>query len=243
MNETLIVVFTGVVAACTLLYMLITGWLAIESRRMRQAQTEPKVSVQLDLNDRVGNGGMELVICNEGMGPAQDIRFQFSGDPSYFIENGIGKPIDEVPVIKRGIRYLGTGRRFTIMLGWLFGEDFKRAMEHPWVFCVSYKSLSGKRHKDNYTLDFTQFSQLFLPEGDPLRKIEKHLDDIRKEFRHLGSGFHKLQVITHPIQGRNSDDQRPTKEEWMTQMSNLGIPVDFVETDVDLENDNGKDSE
>ena len=196
LSQILIIVFTGVVAGCTVLYCVLTAWLALETRKMRTAQSEPKVSVQLELNNQYGTGGMQLAIRNEGMGPAEDIRFEFEGDPNYFTANGMRTPIDEVSVIKEGLRYLGPGREFTFILGWLFGEAFERASEQPWTFHIQYKDQTGKSKKDKYVLHLSQFSHLILSSGDPLRGIEKHLGDINKEFRHLGTGFHKPQVIT-----------------------------------------------
>lgn len=209
MNETLIVVFTGVVAASTLFYVVITGWLAWETRRMRTAQSEPKVSIQLELNHLVGQGGMQLAIRNEGMGPAQDIRFEFDGNPDLFTSNGMRTPIDQVPVVRDGLKYLGPGRQFTFVLGWLFGDAFVQASKQTWEFHVNYKTQTGKLRKDSYVLDFSQFSHLIIGEGDPLRKIEKHLGDIKKEFGHLGNGFHKPRIITQ------------TKDEYLKEIDNL----------------------
>ncbi len=197
--------FTGVVALSTVFYVGITCWLAWETRKMRTAQNEPKVSIQLDLNHQVGQGGMQLAIRNEGMGPAQDIRFEFEGDPNYFTANGMRTPIDEVSVIKEGLRYLGPGREFTFVLGWLFGKAFERASEQPWTFHIQYKDQTGKSKKDKYILHFSQFSHLILSSGDPLRGIEKHLGDIKKEFRHLGTGFHKPQIIIQTKEERRKE--------------------------------------
>ena len=237
MNENLIVVFTGVVAAATFIYTLITGWLVLETRKMRLAQFEPRVSVQLELDKLVGHGGFQLAIRNEGMGPAHEIEFDFSGKPTYFVKNGAGKPIDEMPVIKEGIRYLGPGQDFTFTLGWLFGDDFKQAMKQPWIFEVSYRSAIGKRRKDKYVLDFSQFEHLIVGSGDPLRNIEKHLDSIRKELNYWGTGFHKIRVIIEPTHdfghrqpGEDVDEGSTTKEEWLANIEGLPVSVVFQES-------------
>ena len=190
---------------------------------MREVQTEPRISVQLELGRRVGHGGLQLEIRNEGLGPAQDIRFEFSGDPTYFIKNGVGKPIDEIPVIKEGINYLGPGRDFSFVLGWLFGEDFNKAMDFPWTFHVSYENLNGRKRKETFVLDFSQFASLIVGAGDPLQNIQGHLDSIQKELRAWGTGFRKPQVITQ------------TKEERRKEMEKLlqhqmGIPKDDSQT-------------
>ncbi len=163
---------------------------------MREIQTEPRVSVRLELAQGVGHGAIELVVRNEGQGPATSVRFRMEGDPTYFVDNGIGKPIDEIPVIKNGLPYLGPDQNFRILLGWLFGDAFDRASQGPWVFHINYQNLSGNQREDTHTLDFSQFSGLIVGDGPPLAKIEKHLDSLRKEVGHMATGFHKLHVLT-----------------------------------------------
>ena len=243
MNETLIVAFTGVVALSTVFYVVITCWLAWETRKMRTAQNEPRVSVQLELNSQVGHGGMQLSIRNEGSGPAHEIKFDFSGNPDYFIQNGAGVPVDQLPVIRDGIKYLGPDRQFTILLGFLFGEAFLKATEHPWIFRVQYKDQNGKSKDDSYVLDFSQFSHLIIGDGDPLRKIAKSIESIDRELLRWGTGFHKLQVVTHPKQNSRPVAQQPSKEEFESQMAHLGIPVEKVVTDAEPVVHDGNGSE
>ena len=196
LGDWLIVAFTFVVAGSTVAYVILTWKLVTETRRMREVQTEPKVSVRLELAEHVSNGGMELVIANEGQGPAQNIKFDFEGDPTYFIDHGQSQPMDQVPVIRNGLPYLGPGQQFRFLLGWLFGDDFERANQNPWSFHVGYENLSGDSQRHTFTLDFSQFSGLIIGGGTPLVKIEKHLEKLQKDVGHLSTGFRKLQVLT-----------------------------------------------
>lgn len=195
-SEILIIVFTGVVAGSTVAYALLTWRLVSETRRMRESQTEPRVSMRIEFNEGIGHGGMELVIRNEGQGPAQNIKFAFEGDPTYFIEYGQQEPVDQIPVIKNGLRYLGPRQSFRLILGWIFGEAFNRATQMPWTFHVDYESLVGRPRTDTYILDFSQFSDLIVGNRPPLVEIEKHLHSIQKDVRHMTTGFRKIQVIT-----------------------------------------------
>ena len=225
LGEILIVVFTGVVAFSTGVYAFLTWRLVSETRRMREVQTEPRVSMSLALSDRFGNGGLELVIRNEGQGAAEKIRFTFEGDPAYFIGHGQRQPIDQIPVIKNGLPYLGPNQDFRFLLGWLFGESFDRANQSPWTFHVHYESLAKKPKEDTYILDFSQFAHLVVGSGSPLMKIEKHLDSIQNEVHHMATGFHKLQVIT-----QTKEQSRKEMEDFRRQQ--LGKP-----NDVKLESD------
>ena len=127
-SDGLLILFTGVVAVSTAFYAFLPSRLVYETRRMREVQTEPKVSVRTELSHDVGHGGIELVVRNEGQGPAQNVRFEFEGDPYYFNKD---RPFDQLPVIKNGLPYLGPNQSFRFLLGWLFGDAFVRATEAP----------------------------------------------------------------------------------------------------------------
>ena len=205
LGEILIIVFTGVVAGSTAAYALLTWRLVSETRRLREVQTEPKVSVRLELSERVGHGGLELVIRNEGQGPARNIRFNFQGDPTYLIGHGQQRPIDQIPIIKNGLPDLGPGQSFRFLLGWLFGEAFDRANREPWTIPVDYKNLGNKSKRATYLLDFSQFSGLIAGSGAPLVRIEKHLESIQKEFRHFTTGFNKFYVLTQTVKEHRTE--------------------------------------
>ena len=100
LGQALILAFTGVVALSTVVYAFLTWRLVSETQKLRRAQTEPRLSVFVELNEQTGNGQMDLVIQNEGPGPAEDILIGFKGDPTYF---GDERPIDQLPVIKNGL--------------------------------------------------------------------------------------------------------------------------------------------
>ena len=223
LGQVLMVVFTGVVAASTVVYAVLTWRLVSETRTMRRAQTEPRLSVFVELNEQTGNGQMDLVIQNEGPGPAEDILIGFKGDPTYFDDE---RPIDQLPVIKNGIRYLGSHQRFRIILGWLFGQDYERAIQEPWAFDLKYKNSVGDSFSESFVVDFSQFAGLILTGSSPLVKIEKHLDTLQRDVHHLLTGFNKPQVITQ------------TKGEYREEMEQLrrerrgSVPADSVsETD------------
>ena len=194
LGQTLIVLFTGVVAVSTVFYAILTWKLVSETRRMRRAQTEPRVSVHVELNETSGDGRrMDLMIQNVGQGPAEDIQFGFEGDPTYF---GKDRPIDQLLVIKNGLPYLSPNQSFRIVLGWLYGGDFARATQKPWRISTQYKNVVGEEMpKVTYLVDFSQFKDLIIS-GSPLHRIEKHLDSLRKDIHQLTEGSSEIQVIT-----------------------------------------------
>ena len=208
LDQILTVVFAGVVAISTVVYAVLTWRLVSETKKMRRVQTDPLVSVHVEFNEQDGQGRMDLVIRNDGQGAAENISFEFEGDPTYFDDE---RPINELPVIRDGLRYLGPQQGFRIILGWLFGEQFTRATKEPWSFTLSYRSLSGDLTSDTYHIDFSQFVGLIIP-GAPLPRIEKHLDTMQRDLHLVASGFSKLYVLT-----QTKEEARREEEEFLKQ--------------------------
>jgi hypothetical protein len=209
MSDVLLLFFSGLVALSTLVYAVLTWKLVTETRRMREAQTEPKVSVFVELNDHVSRG-VDLVIRNVGQGPAFDIRFAFQGDPAVFADDC---PLDQLPIIKNGLSYLAPNQTFRFMLGVLVGQYFERAMRSSWSFDVTYGNEAGRSRRDSYTVDFSQFAQLYVGGRAPLHRIERHLEALQRDVHHLTTGFSQLRVITQTAQeARREMEEFPNEQ-------------------------------
>ena len=118
-DDLLMLLFTGVVAGSTMIYAILTWRLVSETKKMREAQTEPRISIRIEL-DRSGDHEYELVISNEGPGVAMNVKFSFLGDPSYFRDTFVfgGPPtVDQLPVIKDGLDSLESGQVFRFLIG------------------------------------------------------------------------------------------------------------------------------
>ena len=166
LGEILIIVLTGVVAASTAAYVLLTCRLVSETRRLREVQTEPRISVRVEA-DHTGHPGYELIVQNNGQGVAKDVRFEFEGDPSYFRNSWIHHSppeINKLPVIRDGIDFLEPNQGYRFPLGTVSPEEYERAVKAPWIFRTQYKSSYGKPRTDTHIVDFSQFrGMLFEP--------------------------------------------------------------------------------
>ena len=183
----LILIFSGLVAFSTVFYAILTWILVCETRKLRKVQIEPQISVRAEFSPRAADGALELVIRNEGQGGASNIKFEFKGDPTYFVESGITTPINEISALKDGLHYLGPNQRFDILIGWLLGDAFNKAVTAPWTFDVSYENLHGESRNTKSIVDFAQFDRIILRDSSPLFKIEKHLNDIQKHLARIRS--------------------------------------------------------
>ena len=210
LSEILIIVFTGVVAASTVAYVLLTWRLVSETRRMREAQTEPRVSIRVEA-DHTGYPGYELVIQNNGQGVAKNVCFEFDGDPSYFTNSWVNRSpprIDELPVIKNGIDYLEPSQTYRFPLGTVTSNEFERAVKAHWTFQTRYESLQGKPRADTHIVDFSQFRGMFF-ESNHLKEMSEQVKAVRKDLHRLTEGYARIQVVT---QTREEFEQR--REEW-----------------------------
>ena len=108
-KDWLLIIFSFAVAISTIFYAFLTYKLVCESKRMRELQIEPLVVVKVE-PEHTGWHGYEVVIKNEGQGPAKNVSFSFKGDATYFRNSftmGGPPPINELPIIKDGLTYLG----------------------------------------------------------------------------------------------------------------------------------------
>ena len=202
--------FTLVVAVSTAVYAYLTWRLVSETRRMREVQTDPRVSIRVEA-DHTGLPGYELVINNEGQGVAKNVRFEFEGDPSYFHNSWVNRrptAIDEQHIINKGLDYLEPSQTYRIFLGTTSPEEYERAVETPWTFRTHYESLDGKPKTDTYVLDFSQFSGMFF-EPNRLEEIAGHMKTVREDLHRLTEGHARIQVVT---QTRGEFEQR--REAW-----------------------------
>ncbi|MCD6214741.1 MAG: hypothetical protein J7J46_07180 [Candidatus Desulfofervidus sp.] len=184
------VIFSAVVAIATVVYAILTWRLVSETRKMREAQTEPKVSVTIQPREEWINL-IDMVIQNIGLGPAYNIKFEINPDFEYMK----GKFLSELGFMKNGLKYLAPNQKLQFFLTI---ENFEEKTKKSFEIRVTYQNSIGKTYKDVYTIDFSQLIGLSqLGEEPPLYKIAKNVEEIKKDIHHLSTGFHKIKVIRY----------------------------------------------
>jgi len=103
------VVFSAVVAFATMVYAILTWRLVSETRKMREAQTEPKVSATIQPTKESINF-VAMLIQNIGLGPAYNIKFDVNPDFEY----AKGRFLSELGFIKRGLSYLPPNQKLQL---------------------------------------------------------------------------------------------------------------------------------
>ena len=221
-------ILTGTLALFTYYLVRATNVLASETRQMRELQTAPRFDIRVETAPG-GGAQLDLVIRNEGQGPARNVRFTFEGDPSYYrgtLINSSGLPeIPDLPIIKNGLASWEAGRTFSLRLGTATGKAFSQAREEPWVFQVIYEDLSGKQSCETIEVDFSLLQGTMF-ENDHLRDISNSLKTIQRDLSRLTRESTRINVVTQPI-----DERRREREAYVNPHSSSPSPEDGQSTE------------
>lgn len=114
------VIFSTVVATATVVYAVLTWKLVSETRKMRQAQTEPKVSVTIQPREE-WISLIDMVIQNIGLGLAYNIKFEATPDFEY----AKSKFLSNLGFMKNGLKYFAPNQRLQFFLTSMI-ENFEK---------------------------------------------------------------------------------------------------------------------
>ena len=212
------VLFAALVTLATLVYAFLTWVLVAETRRMRKAQTDAKVSIGFETREDYINI-LNLVVRNEGVGPARDISFEVSPMEPEECDESLLKTIKELGIVAKGIPYLSPNQQFKTFLTSMV-QNFEKKIETRINIQITYTSSSGERHHDNYLLDFSSLRGLRQTGTPPLHGISKNIEKIQMDIGHLASGSHKLKVIAYTKQ-EILDEEREWEEEVEKMQSKI----------------------
>ncbi|MBI5778974.1 MAG: hypothetical protein HZA49_05915 [Planctomycetes bacterium] len=71
--------FSFLVSLATIVYAILTWRLVSETRKIREIQIDPKISINIQPKEEA-KSFIEMVIKNIGLGPAYNISFELSND-------------------------------------------------------------------------------------------------------------------------------------------------------------------
>ena len=185
------VIFSAVVATATVIYAILTWRLVSETRKMREAQTEPKISVTIKPREE-WISFIDMVIQNIGLGPAYNIKFEVNPDFEYVK----GKFLSELGFMKNGLKYLAPNQKLQFFLTSMI-ENFEEKTKKPFEIKVVYQNSISKTYEDAYLIDFSQLIGLSQLGEPPLYKIAKNIESIQKDIQHFSTGFHRMKVIRY----------------------------------------------
>jgi hypothetical protein len=197
------VLFSAVVAVATIVYAALTWTLVSETRRMRRAQTEPKIAIILADNEDLF-GLIDIVVQNIGLGPAYKIRFRLGSN----IETSAFKGLKEMGFIRDGIKYLAPAQKLKSHLTSFIGntdEMIRTSLDIK----VNYEDSTSKNHEDSFSLDLSFLENISQVGEPPLQILIRHIESIKNDIHHLSTGLIALKMISYSKE--EFDEERKTK--------------------------------
>jgi hypothetical protein len=207
----LTVIFTGVVTLSTIVYAVLTGLLVAETRRMRQAQTEPRVEVTVKPRDE-WISLVHIFVRNIGLGPAYEISFEISAEAGGEGAKVLIQDFTRAQFFTTGIRYLGPGQEVVSDYSRMT-DKFEVKIEAVLNVVVRYKSSTGKDYVGRYRLDLSEFKGRTQIGKPHLYAIFQHLDKIQQDFSRLVTGFNRMKVDVFTAEDRENEEKELEQQE------------------------------
>lgn len=187
------VIFTAMVSFSTVIYAILTAILVSETKKLREAQTEPKIYISLDSFDFAIHL-VRLKIKNIGLGPASNLTFQpsvISGGTSAekLLQDFTGSNFFAV-----GLRHFGPSQR--IYSTWTdTSQDIESKSNCVLSFKLKYKSVTGKKYSEEIIIDMSELigqEDLGTP---PMHSIAQSLDKMEKDIKSVCSTLKKIMTV------------------------------------------------
>ena len=142
--------FSGVVAISTVVYAVLTWRLVSETRRMRHAQTEPKVAVTYRSREE-WMALVDIVVKNIGLGPAYDIKFEIAPVNEGGATEELIKELKERNFLNAGLSFLAPNQEISSFFT-NANEKYEDKMASQISIKASYKSATGEKYSSEYLI-------------------------------------------------------------------------------------------
>lgn len=203
-------IFSAVVALSTVIYALLTAHLVLETKRMRHAQTEPRIVAFVEPRKEFANFA-HLYIENIGMGPAFDISFVFKSDPDDQGARLLTADFSKTKFFERGVEYLGPGQK--LQSGYTsFPDGYEKKICAVLKIAVKYKSANRRAHTELFSIDISQFEGAGSLGTPDLFSIAQSLKNIDGGFKHIANGHKRMKVDNY-----SQDDRNREQRDWEEQ--------------------------
>jgi len=193
MTQFLTLISSAVVTLSALVSSLLTVLLLREERKMRKAQTEPKVDVTYRVREE-WIAHVDIVVRNIGLGGAYDVRFQAAPVTDDEQTHALIRELAEINFIRAGLHYLSPGQQ-AISFFTNVSENHNSKLHSAFNITVRYASNEGRTFEDHYCIDLSELIGLRRIGEPPLHKMAKSLEALQSDFHeslrargYVGSG-------------------------------------------------------
>lgn len=190
-NGAFSVIFSAFVAIATMVYAVLTWRLVSETRKMRESQTEPNISITIQPREE-WISLIDMIIQNIGSGPAYNVKFEINPDFEY----AKGKMLSELSLIKKGLEYFAPNQKYRFFLTSMV-ENYEEKIKNPFEVKVTYENIVGKTYEGKYLVNFSTLVGLRQLGEPSLYKISKNIERIQRDINHLSTGFSRMEVVVY----------------------------------------------
>jgi hypothetical protein len=162
--------------------ILVAGFLLRETKKLREAETEPELSIYLQQNPKIPSH-YDIVVKNIGRGPAYNLSFDFDKNAD-LIERQPHRKLYELGFFQ-GVEYLAPNQEYKS----LFGGQELLAEPHPVPLKIraQYKNKNKKKYSNDFCIDPLDFW------GTSYFAI-KTIDDISKDLNEISKAINGIQA-------------------------------------------------
>jgi len=207
------VLFSAVVTIATVAYSILTRTLVLETRKMRQVQTEPKLEITVKPFDFAINI-VRLHIRNIGLGPALNVRFNpkvlSGGDGA----QSLLQEFTQTNFFKIGLNYFGPSQEMHSNFTQL-SHNHEAKMSSVLLFDIKFESVTGVEYEEQIVIDMSELKGIGQLGTPNLYSIAKSLEKIKDDFAHVTSGFRKINtnIFTSEDRAKEHEEQLAFYEE------------------------------
>ncbi len=216
-SDALTILFTAVVTLSTTIYAWLTYILVTETRKMREAQTEPKIQITIDSFDFAIHI-IRLNIQNIGMGPAYKLKFKSSIISGNDAAENLLNELTKSNFFKTGLRYLGPTKNLYSSYSQTT-QDFEGKSASILSFKIDYESSTGKKYSDDIIIDMSEIKGRYQLGKPSLYSIAKSLEKIQTGLNSFltGSKRIKTDIYLHADREKEKEELNKWYEEESTK--------------------------
>lgn len=179
LNQTLTLVFSGIVAISTVVYAILTSKLVKETKEMRLLQITPDIQVYLEKAET----NPHIVYCiieNFGYGKALDVKFTIVKDFNYYETARLG--LSNMGSFKHGLSSFYPKKRYKYFFTNLL-EDFEYKIKDSMEIEINFKDIHNQSYKRCFNLRIDEILGSGMMENPPdsfIGRISYELSEIKK---------------------------------------------------------------
>lgn len=183
MNDTLQILFSGIVALSTVVYAILTWRLVKETKKTREFQITPDIQVYFERGEANWKD-IYIIIENLGFGTAKMVQFEILRDYEHY-EDKIFH-LSEKGIIKNGMKMFYPKQKFRFMFTNL-GENYELKIKSRLILKVDYLDINDKLFTTKFNLSLQELSGMstVVPPDNYIGRISYYLEKINKTLENI----------------------------------------------------------